>query len=496
VTHLCPAIKRCALIPVAQLDFRSGLSHRRPMPRMLLALAAAFLIAPSVASAQTPRQSTFHVAEGLRDRALKDDTAWTVLESLTTEIGPRLVGTPAMTRAKDWGVATFESLGFSNIRVEAFAKPSWVRGAESASITGPYELPLAILGLGGSVPTPAKGIEAEVVVFPAYADLLAAPMGSLAGKIAVVTQPMTRTQDGSGYGAAGIARRSGPSEAARRGAVAYLTRSISTSDLRSPHTGQTRYAEDAPKIPAAALGVPDAELIERLSRRGPVRIRLNLASTTNDKALAWNISADIQGSTRADEVIVIGGHLDSWDVGTGAIDDASGIAITTAAAKLIGDLPRRPARTLRVVMWGSEESGGSSEAYAKEHKDRMASFVVAGESDLGADRIYALQLPAGALSAPALADIPALMAPLRIFVSREPAPFAGSDTEGLQKAGVPVLSLRQDASRYFDLHHSPDDTLDKVDPEQLSQNVAAWAALLYVIADSDIDFRALAQTSR
>jgi Zn-dependent M28 family amino/carboxypeptidase len=340
---------------------------------------------------------------------------------------------------------------------------------------------LSIIGLGGSVPTPAKGIEAEVVVFAAYTDLIAAPEGSLKGKIAVVVQPMVRTQDGAGYGAAGIARRSGASEAAKRGAVAFLTRSISTSDLRSPHTGVMRYTE----------GVPDAELLQRLAAKGPVKIKLNLASSVNEKGVAWNISGDIAGSSKPDEVLVIGGHLDSWDVGTGAIDDASGIAITTAAAKLIGDLPRHPARTIRVVMWGSEESGGASEAYAEASKDIMGQFVVAGESDLGADRIYSVQLPKNAVSAPQMADLQALFGPLKIIVSKDPAPFAGSDTEGLQKAGVPVMSLRQDASRYFDLHHSPDDTLDKVDPRQLNQNVAAWATLLYLIADSDIDLRAV-----
>ncbi|MBX3480427.1 MAG: M20/M25/M40 family metallo-hydrolase [Caulobacter sp.] len=465
------------------------------MSRHLLALAAGIAllanIAPAQAQAQTTRQPTFKTAEALRDRALKDDTAWTVVESLTTDVGPRLVGSPGMARAKDWAVKQFEALGFSNIKVEEFAKSSWTRGAESASIVAPYELPLSIIGLGRTVPTPKGGVEGEIVVFDAYADLIAAPEGSLKGKIAVVVQPMTRTQDGSGYGAAGIARRSGASEAARRGAIAYLTRSISTSDLRSPHTGVLSYTEGLPKIPAAALGVPDAELLQRLAKKGPVRIRMKLESSVDEKAVAWNISGDIVGSSRPEEVIVIGGHLDSWDVGTGAIDDASGIAITTAAAKLIGDLPTHPARTIRVVMWGSEESGGASEAYAEANKEAMGQFIVAGESDLGADRIYAIQLPKGALAAPQMADLPALMAPLKIIVSREPAPFAGSDTEGLQAAGVPVMSLRQSALRYFDLHHSPDDTLDKIDPAQLNQNVAAWVSVLFLIADSDIDFRAL-----
>lgn len=453
-------------------------------------LAALSLIATPVFASQAFAAEPADTAAALRDKALTDTTAWTVLEDLTTTVGPRLVGSPGMALAKDWAVKTFTDMGFVNVKVEEFAKPSWARGAESASIVGPYPFQLSILGLGRTIPTPKKGIEAEVVVFKSYAALLAAPVGSLTGKIAVVNQPMTRTQDGQGYGAAGVARRSGASEAARRGAVAFLTRSISTSDSRLPHTGLMTYAADAPKIPAAALGVPDADLIERLAARGPVRIKLSLASTVDPDSVAWNISGEIPGSGKPEEVIVIGGHLDSWDPGTGAVDDASGIAITTAAARLIGDLPKHPRRTIRVVMWGSEESGGSSEAYLAAHKDELPNIVMASESDLGADRIYALMLPKDAMKAPALAELPTVLAPLGIFISRDPAPFGGSDVEGLQAAGAPVFTLRQDASRYFDLHHSGDDTLDKVDPVQLNQNVAAWAALLYMLADSDADFRA------
>ena len=389
-------------------------------------------------------------AAALRDRALTDTTAWTVLEDLTSTVGPRLVGSPGMARAKDWAVKTFTDLGFTNVKVEEFAKPSWARGAESASITGPYPFQLSIMGLGRTVPTPAKGIEAEVVVFKSYAALLAAPVG----------------------------------------AVAFLMRSVSTSDSRLPHTGVLGYAEDAPKIPAAALGVPDADLIERLAKRGPVRIKLSLASTTDPKGVAWNISGEIAGSSKPEEVIVIGGHLDSWDPGTGAIDDASGVAITTAAAKLIGDLPKHPRRTIRVVMWGSEESGGSSEAYLAAHKDEVPGIVMASESDLGADSIFSLMLPKDAMKDPALAELPTVLGSLNIFISRDPAPFGGSDVEGLQAAGVPVFTLRQSALRYFDLHHSGDDTIDKVDPAQLNENVAAWAALLYMLAQSEADYRA------
>jgi len=452
----------------------------------MLALVAAFALSSSVLAAEPA-----DTAAALRDRALGDDKAWTILEDLTTEIGPRPVGSPAMTRARDWAVETLKAYGFTNIKVEAFAKPSWHRGAESASIIAPYPLKLSIIGLGGSVPTPARGVEGEVVIFRTLAELEAVPDGSLAGKIAVVTTPMVRTQSGEGYGAVGAVRRTGPSIAGRKGAIAYLTRSVSTSDSRLAHTGIMRYADGAPKIPAAALGVPDAELLERLAARGPVRIRLSMASTVDETSVAWNISGDIAGSGKPEEMIIIGGHLDSWDVGTGAVDDASGIAITTAAAKLIGDLPRHPRRTIRVVMWGSEETGGSSEAYAAARKDEMADIVLAGESDFGAGRIYALMLPPRAMTAPPLAALPGLMAPLKVIVSREPARGGGADTEGMEEAGVPAFSLRQDGTRYFDLHHSEDDTLDKVDPQDLQQNVAAWAAFLYLVADSDVDFRAL-----
>lgn len=456
------------------------------MRSFLFGFAAAIALSTAALAAEPA-----DTAAALRDKALADQTAWTVTEDLTTSIGPRPVGSPAMARAKDWGVETFKRLGFENIKVEPFAKPTWHRGEESASIVAPYPFKLSILGLGGSVPTPAKGVEGEIVVFKTLADLEAVPDGSLKGKIAVVTTAMPKTQSGEGYGAVGAVRRTGPSTAGRKGAIAYLTRSVSTSDSRLAHTGIMRYADGAPQIPSAALGVPDAELLENLARRGPVRVKLNLASTTRADNVAWNISGDIRGSETPEDVIVIGGHLDSWDVGTGAIDDASGIAITTAAAKLIGDLPRHPKRTIRVVMWGSEETGGSSEAYAAANKDAIPNMIVAGESDLGAGRVYSLQLPRGALKAPQLAALPSLMEPLKVIVSREPAAFGGADTQGLQEAGVPVFSLRQDATRYFDLHHSEDDTLDKVDPQALQQNVAAWTALLYLIADSDIDFRAL-----
>lgn len=446
-------------------------------------LCAAFLclcLATSTAWADA------NTAAHLRDQALSDETAWNVLESLTTEIGPRPAGSPAAARARDWGVAKLNALGFTNVHIEAFAKRAWVRGPESGEIMGPEPRKLALLGLGMSPPTPAGGLTGQVVVFTSLAELQAAPLDCCTGKIVLVNQPMTRTQDASGYEIAVKARSAAP-EAARRGAIAYLVRSISTSTNRNPHTGAMNRPRAGEKtVPAAAIGVPDAEILAHLAARGPVSVRLSLQSTLIDTT-AWTVSGDIPGTDPKAGVIVIGGHLDSWDPGTGAIDDGAGVAITVAAAKLVATT--HPRRTIRVVMWGSEETGGSGAAYLAAHKNDLDSIVIAGESDLGADRIYSLQLPAGAWPDPSIVPLEAVLAPLEVIASPVPATDGGADIENIQSAGVPVLALNQDATRYFDYHHSADDTLAIVDPQQLKQNVAAWAATLSVLADSTVDFR-------
>ncbi len=448
--------------------------------------ATACLVACSLAAGAAQAQTMLQTAAGLRDRALAGSPAYAILESLTTEIGPRPTGSPAQKRAMEWGVAKLKALGFQNVHVEPFAKDAWTRGAEAAEVTGPYPQKLAILGLGGSTPTPPAGIEAPIVLFHAYADLLAAPLGSLTGKIAVVTQPMARTQDGAGYGALIAMRVEGPAEAAKRGAAAYLIRSLSTADDRFPHTG---VMQPAP-IPAAALSPADAGLIDRMAARGAaVTIRLKLDSHVTTGAQAWNVVGEIRGRETPSEVVVIGGHLDSWDPGTGAIDDGAGVAITTAAGKLIADLPRAPRRTVRVVLFGSEETGGSGEAYAAAHKDEVAHIVLAGESDLGSDPIFKLRLAPGGVSSPALAGLAQVLAPLKIVIDPAAADDGGADVEGLQALGAPIMSYYQDASRYFDTHHSADDVLDRVDAKSLDQNVAAWAALVYAVAESDVDFR-------
>ena len=465
---------------------------------LMLSLAATGALAkphkppPTPAAAPAPVDPAV-TAAALRDKALTDSTAWDYVESLTTEVGPRLAGTIEAERGKDWGLARLKALGFENVHAEPFTMTAWTRGAESAEVTAPYPQPLVIIGLGGGVPTPPGGIEAEIALFHSYADLLAAPPGSLAGKIAVVTQPMVRTQDGSGYGAGTTVRRKGPAEAARRGAIAFLLRSASTSDSRLPHTGKTDYAEGVPKIPAAALGVPDAELLDRMVARGkPVRIRLILESHEIPNAPAWNVVGEIRGSEKPDEVVAIGGHMDSWDPAQGAIDDGAGMAITVAAAKLIGDLPRHPRRTIRVVLFGAEEMDFADKAFGAAHQGEAGQFVATSESDSGTGPVWQLSLPKGALTAPALKAVPSLMASLKVLISPQPSTFSGSDFSVIEAGGVPSFAFRPDVTRYFDVHHSADDTLDQIDPKGLAQSVAAYAALVYLIADSDIDFRALA----
>ncbi len=435
-------------------------------------------------------------AERLRDRAAAgDNAAYDVLEGLTTEIGPRLAGSSAMHRAADWAVARLKALGFQNVHKEPFTLTVWTRGAETAEVTAPFPQRLVVTALGGSTATPPEGIEAQIALFRTYDEMLAAPVGSLAGKIAVVTQPMPV----GGYGAYYRIRGLGPSEAARRGAVAYLLRSLATDDRRLPHTGTMDYLPDfsggaqrpTPKIPAAALSAPDAEQIERMARRGkPIRIHLTLTPTSAE-GTSETVIGEIPGRETPDQIVLIGGHLDSWDLGTGALDDGAGVAITVAAAKLIAEMPQRPRRTIRVALFGAEEVGQSNLAYVAAHPQAEQNrHVIASECDEGADHLFAVRLPAGAAASPFGRTLDQVVGPLATYVSPAAATDGGADLESLK--GVPLAGLQQNDMRYFDLHHTADDTLDKIDRKQMDQNVAVWAAFTYLAADSDVDFRALA----
>ncbi len=439
----------------------------------ILLLAAAF---PALAlAAPDPAK--------LRDAALNDTLAYEIVEGLTTEVGQRLAGTEAEARARTWAVAKLKGLGFKNVRVEPFDMPVWVRGTETAEIVSPFPQKLVLTALGNSGATPEGGITAEVVAFNTLDGLRAADPAKVRGKIVFVDHRMTRTQDGSSYGAFGGARRVGPSLASKMGAAAIVIRSIGSDRSRAPHTGVQSWEKDVAPIPAAALSVIDAEQLARIVSRGkPVTMKLVITPRQTGTGQSGNVIAEVPGTDPGAGIIAIGGHLDSWDLGTGAFDDAAGVGITTAAAKRIMDSGEKPRRTIRLIWFGAEEVGlFGGIAYAKAYAGERHALV--SESDFGGDRIWRVDYKLPTSVEAVKARVNAVLAPLGIAPSRSPA-GGGPDFGPLVATGVTALDLQQDGTRYFDLHHTPEDTLDKIDPVQLRQNVAAWTAMLAVVANA------------
>jgi hypothetical protein len=456
---------------------------------------------PPAAAQPLPLEAT---AAALRDRAMRgDNAALDFTRELTTRFGPRPAGSPNEQAAAAWAAERLKALGFENVQVQDFPVTGWRRGEERAELItaqGVHQ-PMVAVALGHSPATPPEGIEAEVVMFDSLEALAAVPDGSLNGKIALVDRRMVRMQDGSGYGPVSRIRALGPSVAAKKGASAFLLRQAGTDSHRMGHTGTTRYVDGKVQIPCFAVTIPDADQIERLQALGgPVRVKLFSSASYVTGTHSQNVIAEVRGREKPDEVVLLGAHLDSWDQGTGAIDDGTGDAIIMAAAKLIKELPQRPRRTIRIVFYGSEEPsqpnppGGAfgGNAYLQAHKDQVGLHVAAGESDFGADRIYAVNLPKGAQGSDFAKAVERVLAPAKVLVTGNAAGEGGTDIGPTVEAGAPVFELNQDGSRYFDLHHTPDDTFDKIDPEQLSQNVAVWAAFVWLVADSDVDFRAMA----
>ena len=444
------------------------------------ALFAAASSAPLIA--QTPPAPLAvdpHVAH-LRDDALANDHyAWDITEGLTTEVGQRMGGTEAEARARAWAVAKLKSLGFSNVRVDEFTVPTALRGTESAEILSPFPQKLVVNALGGSGVTGPEGVSGEVVGFDSVDALRLAPDEAVRGKIVFVDHRMAPTQDGSGYGQFGAPRRQGPTIASQKGATAIIIRSIGTDHNRTPHTGIMEFGAGAKPIPAGALSVPDAEQLERMLKRSkPVMMRLRLQAQPI-QGTSGNVIAELPGTEPKAAPVLVGCHLDSWDLGTGAIDDASGCGIVAAAAKRIMD-KGRPKRTIRIVWFGSEEIGlfGGLDYQKRYGKDPHHAIA---ESDFGADRIWQVNSKLGPERREEARLIGAALAPLGIITgSFESA--EGSDIGPMIAAGLPAVGLSQDGTRYFDLHHTANDTLDKVDPDQLRQNVAAWTAMLAVLA--------------
>ena len=447
---------------------------------MVLCLAAASLRAADSVIPPDDRR----VAIELRDKALGGTHAVDWVRGLTDEVGPRLSGSRGDAASAVWALATLQAQGFSNVHPEKVMVRAWRRGIEMGEVTSPVGQPLVLTALGGSVPTPAGGLEAEIVEEPSIEAMQEKGASALKGKIVFFNKKLERGSGMAGYGKAVDVRTKGASAAAKLGAAGVLIRSIGTDRSRLPHTGSVDYLADVPKIPAAALSFPDAELLERLVRQGkPVRVRFILTCSEGPETESANVVGEIRGSTRPEEIVLLGAHRDSWDLGTGAIDDAAGCGIVIEAARLIGGLPKHPARTIRVCLYASEEHGiAGGKAYFKAHERELSKFTAALESDSGTDRPVALDWTAGASADPFVKEVSALVQPIGVELGV--AGGGGADVGMLKVAGVPMFAFRQDVTHYFDYHHSADDTFDKINPNGLDRNVAAVAVFAYCAAST------------
>ncbi len=451
-----------------------------------------FSAAGPVAAASLSDQDMQQIKK-LEQTALTSNLAFEIDESLSTEVGARRVGTEGNRRSIPWAVAKMKQLGFDKVWTEKVTHTSWTRGTAEARVVAPYPQKMVAIALGGSVGTPKDGIRAEVVEFKDFAALKAAAPGSLKGKIAFVSFHMQRKIDGSGYGPAVMSRVAGPSVAAKKGALALIIRSVGTDHNRLGHTGMLDYQEGIARIPAAALSPPDADMLSRqIGRSKPVEIFLKLTTKRRDDVpvITANVIGEVTGRSHPDQYVVLGAHLDSWDVGTGAVDDGIGVSVTLAAAHYIAALPERPKRTIRVILFGAEEEGliGVTQ-YVKTHKDEMKNHMIGAEWDFGTGRIYRMIPGVGPSALNNIRELADLLAPLGVALSPKNDAKGQSDMSALGKAGMPAVNFSPDGMAYFDWHHTENDTLDKVDPDALKQNTAVFTIFSYFAAESDVDFR-------
>lgn len=415
-------------------------------------------------------------ADRLIDAALGDSAAYARLAHLTDTFGPRLSGSDNLEQAIDWILAEMRRDGLDAVRGEPVMVPHWVRGDESAEMTSPRRQRLGMLGLGMSVGTPPEGIEAPVLVVSSFEELTRRKEEAR-GRIVVFDAPFTT------YGETVRYRTTGASAAARHGAVAVLVRSVASASLATPHTGTLTYDSAAPRIPAAAITVEDAMLLHRLQERGTsVRVRLRMGARTLPDARSRNIVAEVRGSERPEEVVVLGGHIDSWDAGQGAMDDAAGCVVAWEAVRLIRKLGLTPRRTIRVVLWTNEENGlRGATAYRDAHRDAVDRHVLAIESDNGVFTPSGFGFTGPDSARMRVAEVATLLE--RIGAGTISAGGGGADIGPLMQLGVPGMSPTVDGSRYFWYHHSDADTIDKLDPRDLGLVTAALAVMAYVVAD-------------
>jgi carboxypeptidase Q len=409
--------------------------------------------------------------------ALGSTFAWDRLAVLTDTIGHRLSGSPALDRAIQWALAEMTRDGLENVRAEKVMVPKWVRGQESAEIVEPAHHTMTMLGLGDSVGTKSEGVQGEVLVVNSFEEL-DARSASARGRIVLFNVPFTT------YGETVRFRSAGPSRAARHGAIAALVRAVGPAGLRTPHTGALQYSSDAPKIPAAAVSTEDADRLERMvARSGKVVVRLKMEAHFEGEVESANVVGEIRGREIPDEIVVVGGHLDSWDVGAGATDDGGGCVVTWEALRLMKKLNLRPRRTVRVVLFTNEENGGrGGQAYRDQHRAELSNHVMMLESDGGVFR----PLGVGFTGSDAARDTVKAVATLLSGIAADQVSAGGGGADigpSVQEAHIPAMSLDVDGSKYFLIHHTPADTIDKIDPVEMAKCAATVAVMAYVIAD-------------
>lgn len=455
-------------------------------------LLATFLLATFITdcpAGSKPDSLSDDVVVQLQKDALASDLAWNLLASLTSEVGPRMGGTEADERAVKWAVDKMHRLGFDRVWTEPVTFPRWVRTGESAEVLSPGAQSLAITAIGGS-PSTGGPLEGELIQFDTLEALQAAAVEDVQGKIVFLSTRMRKTREGAGYGETVVNRSRGPFVAAAKGASALLIRSVGTDNDRLPHTGMMSGSEPGDRVPTAAVSNPDADnLMIMLKRQAPVIVRMDLDVGFDGEATSYNVVGEFDGSEDFKERILLGAHLDSWDLGTGAVDDGAGVAIVLAAAKMVANLAERPGHGIRVVLYANEEQGVyGGKAYAKLHESDLGSHLLGAESDLGADRIYRFKTRVLPQAEPVINKLAKHLKTLGIEHEGAELAGGGADVGQMRELGMAVIDLNQDASRYFDLHHTANDTLDKVNPEHLRQNLAAWVTLVYLTANSTVAF--------
>ena len=441
------------------------------------ALTVGLLIAlPSALPAQNIVQQYGPAADRIIAAALRDSAAYKRLGELVDKFGHRLSGSQSLEQAIDWIIAEMKKDGLQNVRGEPVMVPRWVRGRESIELLTPRRDTLVMLGLGGSIGTPPNDIEGEVLVVSSF-DELTRRASEARGKIVLLDAPFTN------YGATSAYRRTGAIAVARAGGIATLIRSVASGSMRSPHTGSMSYDSAVPKIPAAALSVEDAMMLHRMADRGEtVRVRLHMEARTLPDAQSRNVMGEVVGRERPDEVVVLGGHIDSWDVGQGAMDDGGGVVAAWEAVRLINALGLKPRRTIRAVGWTNEENGlRGGNAYRDTHRNALDKHVLAIESDGGVFKPSGFGFTGSDAAFAIVQQIGTLLA--KIGAGEITRGGGGADIGPIMQLGVPGMGLNVDGTRYFWYHHSEADTLDKLDPHEVALCVATMAIMAYIVAD-------------